>query len=127
MNGDNVVSPLDALMVINQLGRTVEVAAAAPLGLEVEVEESSTDAPAIRAIPTDSYESDNLVASRLNQSLALLGEPAERTELDSSLRSWQQARRAFGPSHVAVDAAAEDMEGILEDVAEDIMDAWRAN
>ena len=118
VNGDNLVSPIDALLVINNIGDT---SIAAPLGLRVEVADPESEAPA-EALPQDAPETNgNEPAFELG---IPAGTPTHPTVQDDFAVATSSHSLEWGRRSAATVEQMADLEGILEDVATDVMEAW---
>jgi len=127
VNGDNMVSPLDVLLVINQIGNSVAAAPlAAPLSGRAEV--GATVADAARPVALAGNHDGASVFQRSNHSTAL--ETTDSLSANHNERASQLKRTLIGPDGIARgasigDAPMDDLEGILVDVAADVLEAWR--
>jgi hypothetical protein len=130
VNGDNIVSPIDALLVINQIGEPVPLSAAAPLGLRVELP-VGVFAVSILSVSDDDAASDTGLKQE-SPHVANHGLTVSNGRGDQAVafparvwEAWNNER--MGNRSLAGAAAGNDLDGILEDVAHDVMDAWRAS
>lgn len=114
VNGDNVISPIDALLVINNIG---ENATAAPLGLRVVL---PVDVPVNETVPVDASQSTRDESPLDSDDTGWQDKYAKRDDFMSQW-SLKQIR-----SSAADGNGVDVLDGILEAVAQDVMDAWRA-
>ena len=119
-NGDHMLSPIDALLIINQLNsaqtNTAEGEAVETSGSKVLGFETSQPRESVFTVPD---RSSNLAVpdnSLTTASVILTGTEAE----EGTVRSMGDMGQQLGED----DEATEDLETVLEEIAEDISSVW---
>ncbi len=132
VNGDNVVSPLDALLVIGQIGNSPAAGpVAAPLSGRAEfVTPSPADENAEQDLAAPPAELLKTAMSSAHLNVWTSPSFAEvAKQVADGIRTADFSRQLSDhviESSSTAAAAVDDLEGILDDVAEEIMEAWQA-